>query len=135
MVFDEEDSILRILSSTVEFYFHESCGQCTPCRDGTNILKKLMERILSEAGREEDYRALVSVARGIRGRTICPFGDAVSMAVEAMAIKYERDSGLPREPWLRLPSTAILTVSKGSTVLAAAQRVGVPIPTSATILS
>ena len=91
MVFDEEDSILRILSSTVEFYSHESCGQCTPCRDGTNVLKKLMERILSETGREEDYRALVSVARGIRGRTICPFGDAVSMAVEAMAVKYEKE--------------------------------------------
>ena len=72
------------------FYMHESCGQCTPCREGTGWLYRMVDRIEHGQGRMEDIDLLNSVADNIQGRTICALGDAAAMPVRAM-IKNFRD--------------------------------------------
>ena len=72
------------------FYMHESCGQCTPCREGTGWLFRMVDRIAKGEGRIEDIERLNSVADNIQGRTICALGDAAAMPVRAM-IKHFRD--------------------------------------------
>ncbi|MFM2119287.1 MAG: hypothetical protein RL722_755, partial [Pseudomonadota bacterium] len=72
------------------FYTHESCGQCTPCREGTGWLYRLVSRIEHGQGRHEDLALLDNVAENIMGRTICALGDAAAMPVRGM-IKHFRD--------------------------------------------
>src|SRR5262249_36635548 len=74
------ESLLRL----AYFYAHESCGQCTPCREGTGWMHRVLERIYHGKGRTEDIELLNSVADGIMGRTICALGDAAAMRVRAM---------------------------------------------------
>jgi NADH-quinone oxidoreductase subunit F len=69
---------------------HESCGQCTPCREGTGWLFRMVDRISKGEGRMEDIDLLNSVSDNIQGRTICALGDAAAMPVRAM-IKHFRD--------------------------------------------
>ena len=69
---------------------HESCGQCTPCREGTGWLYRMVERIANGKGRMQDIDLLNSVADNIQGRTICALGDAAAMPVRAM-IKHFKD--------------------------------------------
>ena len=83
---DVIDAILRL----AKFYKHESCGQCTPCREGTGWLWRMVDRIEHGKGRMEDIDLLGSVADNIQGRTICALGDAAAMPVRAM-IKHFRD--------------------------------------------
>jgi NADH-quinone oxidoreductase subunit F len=71
------------------FYMHESCGQCTPCREGTGWLWRMVERIHTGHGKPSDLDLLNSVADNIQGRTICALGDAAAMPVRAM-IKHFR---------------------------------------------
>lgn len=82
---DMVDSLLRLSY----FYMHESCGQCTPCREGTGWMWRVIERIAHGHGRPEDIELLNSVADNIQGRTICALGDAAAMPVRAM-IKHFR---------------------------------------------
>jgi hypothetical protein len=63
---------------------HESCGQCTPCREGTGWLYRMVERIANGQGREKDIDLLNNVSDNIQGRTICALGDAAAMPVRAM---------------------------------------------------
>jgi NADH-quinone oxidoreductase subunit F len=79
-------SLLRLSS----FYMHESCGQCTPCREGTGWLWRVIERIEHGQGRKGDLELLDSVAENIKGRTICALGDAAAMPVQGM-LKHYRD--------------------------------------------
>jgi hypothetical protein len=72
------------------FYMHESCGQCTPCREGTGWLYRMVERIANGQGQMQDIDKLNSVADNIQGRTICALGDAAAMPVRAM-IKHFKD--------------------------------------------
>ena len=69
---------------------HESCGQCTPCREGTGWLYRMVDRIAKGEGRMQDIDLLNSVSDNIQGRTICALGDAAAMPVRAM-IKHFRD--------------------------------------------
>jgi NADH-quinone oxidoreductase subunit F len=80
------DSLLRL----AYFYMHESCGQCTPCREGTGWLWRVVHRIEHGQGRAEDMELLDSVAENIMGRTICALGDAAAMPVRGM-LKHFRD--------------------------------------------
>ncbi|MDH3608306.1 MAG: NADH-quinone oxidoreductase subunit F, partial [Gammaproteobacteria bacterium] len=72
------------------FYFSESCGQCTPCREGTGWLYRMLCRIVEGKGRQEDIDRLDDVATKIEGRTICALGDAAAMPVHSF-IKHYRD--------------------------------------------
>ena len=90
IVMDETRCMVKSLLRLSYFYMHESCGQCTPCREGTGWLWRVVERIESGHGRPEDLDLLNSVADGIQGRTICALGDAAAMPVRGM-LKHFRD--------------------------------------------
>jgi NADH-quinone oxidoreductase subunit F len=84
IVMDDSRSMVHSLLRLSYFYMHESCGQCTPCREGTGWLYRMVERIANGQGREADIDLLNSVSDNIQGRTICALGDAAAMPVRAM---------------------------------------------------
>jgi NADH-quinone oxidoreductase subunit F len=90
IVMDETRCMVRSLLRLSYFYFEESCGQCTPCREGTGWLYRMVHRIEHGQGRKEDLDMLNSIADNIQGRTICALGDAAAMPVRAF-VKVFRD--------------------------------------------
>ncbi|MGL5631852.1 MAG: NADH-quinone oxidoreductase subunit NuoF [Azovibrio sp.] len=90
IVMDESTCMVKSLERLSFFYYEESCGQCTPCREGTNWLYKVVHRIENGLGRPDDLDLLGSVTTNIMGRTICALGDAASMPVQSF-IKHFRD--------------------------------------------
>jgi NADH-quinone oxidoreductase subunit F len=82
MVMDEETDLLRVLGRISKFYHHESCGQCTPCREGTGWMHKILDRLISGNGSVADLDLLVSVANNIEGNTICALGEAAAWPVK-----------------------------------------------------
>jgi NADH-quinone oxidoreductase subunit F len=88
IVFDETACIVRNTWNFARFYHHESCGQCSPCREGTGWMEKVLHRIEYGHGNERDIELLVDVAKKIEGNTICPLGDAAAWPV-ASAIRHE----------------------------------------------
>jgi len=89
IVLDDTRCMVKSLMRLSYFYTHESCGQCTPCREGTGWLHRLVHRIENGQGKMEDIDLLNSVADNIQGRTICALGEAAAMPVRAM-IKHFR---------------------------------------------
>jgi NADH-quinone oxidoreductase subunit F len=89
IVMDETRCMVESLLRLSYFYMHESCGQCTPCREGTGWLWRVVQRIEHGQGRPGDLDLLDSVGESIQGRTICALGDAAAMPVRAM-IKHFR---------------------------------------------
>ncbi len=90
IVMDDTRCMVKSLLRLSYFYFEESCGQCTPCREGTGWLYRIVHRIENGEGRPEDLDVLDSVAHNIMGRTICALGDAAAMPVRSF-IKHFRD--------------------------------------------
>ncbi len=90
IVMNDTRCMVKSLLRLNYFYMHESCGQCTPCREGTGWLWRVIDRIEHGKGRPEDLDLLDSVAFNIKGRTICALGDAAAMPVEGM-LKHFRD--------------------------------------------
>jgi NADH-quinone oxidoreductase subunit F len=90
IVMDETRCMVRCLLRLAYFYYEESCGQCTPCREGTGWLYRMVDRIEHGRGKREDLDLLNDVADNIQGRTICALGDAAAMPVRAF-IKHYRD--------------------------------------------
>ena len=90
IVFDEDACIVRNTWNFTRFYHHESCGQCSPCREGTGWMEKVLHRIENGHGNYRDIDLLVEVAKKIEGNTICPLGDAAAWPV-ASAIRHFRD--------------------------------------------
>jgi NADH-quinone oxidoreductase subunit F len=90
IVMDERRCMVKSLLRLSYFYQHESCGQCTPCREGTGWLWRMVHRIEHGQGRKEDLALLDNVADNIKGRTICALGDAAAMPVQGM-LKHFRD--------------------------------------------
>jgi NADH-quinone oxidoreductase subunit F len=88
IVMDETRDMVTSLRRLSYFYMHESCGQCTPCREGTGWLWRVVERIDSGQGRPDDMKLLDNVAENIMGRTICALGDAAAMPVRGMIKHY-----------------------------------------------
>ncbi|MBC6612509.1 NADH-quinone oxidoreductase subunit NuoF [Hymenobacter sp. BT507] len=87
---DETTCIVRNTWSFSRFYHHESCGQCSPCREGTGWMEKVLHRLEHGHGHMEDIDLLVSVAKQIEGNTICPLGEAAAWPVAA-AVRHFRD--------------------------------------------
>ncbi|MVZ63581.1 NADH-quinone oxidoreductase subunit NuoF [Sphingobacterium humi] len=90
IAFDEDQCIVRNTWNYTRFYRHESCGQCSPCREGTGWMEKLLYRIETGTGNLEDIDLLWDIQRRIEGNTICPLGDAAAWPVAA-AIRHFRD--------------------------------------------
>ena len=91
IVMDETRCMVTSLLRLSYFYAHESCGQCTPCREGTGWMHRVIERIAHGKGRVEDIDLLNSVADNIQGRTICALGDAAAMPVRAMLKHFKHE--------------------------------------------
>ncbi len=91
IVMDDTTDIVRALFVVTRFYHHESCGQCTPCREGTGWAEKVLKRILDGNGQPQDIDTLASIGDHIIGNTICPFGDAVSMPIQSYVKKFRHE--------------------------------------------
>ena len=83
MVMDDTTCMVRVLRRISQFYMSESCGQCTPCREGTGWLYRMLTRIIDGRGEKEDLQRLVDVANKIEGHTICALGDAAAWPVQS----------------------------------------------------
>ena len=90
IIMDETTCMVKALERLAYFYYEESCGQCTPCREGTGWLYRIINRIEHGKGRQEDLDLLDNLADNIQGRTICALGDAAAMPVRAM-LRHFRD--------------------------------------------
>ena len=141
IVMDDTRCMVKSLLRLSYFYQHESCGQCTPCREGTGWLWRMVDRIEHGKGRMEDIELLGSVADNIMGRTICALGDAAAMPVRGM-IKHFRDEFVFHVEHKRcVVGTAVshpmieiqldgkpVSVAPGSMVMHAADAAGVYVP-------
>lgn len=96
---DGETPILDVLKTMAKFYAHESCGQCTPCRIGTSWIYKIIRRIVAGDGRSEDFNEIVRLAGNIKGKTLCPMGDAAALPISSLIQKFraELESSLEKE--------------------------------------
>ena len=90
IAFDEDQCIVRNTWNFSRFYHHESCGQCSPCREGTGWMEKVLHKIEMGHGNLSDIELLWDIQRRIEGNTICPLGDAAAWPVAA-AIRHFRD--------------------------------------------
>jgi NADH-quinone oxidoreductase subunit F len=89
-IFDDTTCVVRATLRWMEFYRHESCGKCTPCREGTYWIVQLLQDLEDGRGSEADLDELLDICDNINGRSFCPFGDgAISPVVSS--IKYFRD--------------------------------------------
>ncbi len=88
MVMDEDTDLVKVLARISKFYHHESCGQCTPCREGTGWMEKILNRILKGEGSSHDLDMLINVASNIEGNTICALGEAAAWPVRHMVTRF-----------------------------------------------
>jgi NADH-quinone oxidoreductase subunit F len=86
--FDETTDFVRAAHSLVRFYAHESCGQCTPCREGGHWLEQMLERILHGQGVASDVDMLVSVSRQMTGINLCPLGDSIEPFLASVVKRF-----------------------------------------------
>jgi len=91
IVIAEDVSVVDATLNVAQFYAHESCGQCTPCREGTLWMEKMLHRIQAGHGRPEDVDLLFEVADNIDGKTICPLGEAAAWPVKAFLKNYRSE--------------------------------------------
>lgn len=91
MVMDETTCMVKVLRRISRFYMAESCGQCTPCREGTGWLYRMLTRIVEGHGREDDLDKLLDVANKIEGHTICALGDAAAWPVQSFLKHYHHE--------------------------------------------
>ena len=89
-IFDETACVVRAVKRWTEFYQHESCGKCTPCREGTFWMARILERLDAGTGTDEDLQKLLDICDSINGRAFCPLGDGATPPVTS-AIQYFRD--------------------------------------------
>jgi NADH-quinone oxidoreductase subunit F len=102
IVLDDSRDMVWVLNNINEFYAHESCGQCTPCREGSLWMKKITDRMLNGGGVTEDPRTLKTIGDNIAGRTICAFGEACAWPTQSFVEKFpeefERHARKPAPP-------------------------------------
>lgn len=91
IVMDDSVDIVEALANLSEFYAHESCGQCTPCREGSLWMSKALHRMTHGHGRKQDADYLLNIAQNIQGRTICAFGEACAWPVLSFVKKFKED--------------------------------------------
>lgn len=113
-VFDETTSVVRVVRGWTDFYQHESCGKCTPCREGTYWMKQIMHRLEAGKGQPGDVDLLLEVSSNIAGRSFCALGDASAAPIQG-AIKYFREEfekGYTTPAWELFPYAASARVEE-----------------------
>ena len=91
IVMDDTTCMVKALTRLAHFYYDESCGQCTPCREGTGWMYRVLKRIMDGQGKSEDLKLLLSVQDKIIGNTICALGDAAAMPVESFITHFREE--------------------------------------------
>jgi NADH-quinone oxidoreductase subunit F len=91
VVMDETTDLVKVCARIMKFYAHESCGQCTPCREGTGWLARICERLAEGRGKKGDAALLASIAHGIAGNTICPLGEAAAWPMLGFLTKFRAE--------------------------------------------
>jgi NADH-quinone oxidoreductase subunit F len=109
IVMNDSVCMVKALQNLMQFYAHESCGQCTPCREGTHWLKLIVESIEKGDGRPGDCGKILSIAKNIMGRTICPLGDAAAMPAESFIKQFREEFEFHIREKRCLPETQRMT--------------------------
>lgn len=91
IVMDETVDVMESTKNLTEFYKHESCGWCTPCREGTDWLVKIFNRIADGGGRPEDAQLLLDICDNIEGKSFCPLGDAAAWPIQSAVKRFPED--------------------------------------------
>ncbi len=91
VVMDDTTSMIDVLDRVVSFFHHESCGQCTPCREGTSILNRKIKRIMKGDGYLEDLDLIEEIAKLMVGRCLCPLGEACGLQVATIVKKFKKE--------------------------------------------
>ena len=91
IIMDETTNMVEVIHRIARFYYSESCGQCTPCREGTGWMYKLIDKIIKGHGTLDDIKTLESIPKMISGSTICALGDAAAMPVESFINHYRHE--------------------------------------------
>jgi NADH-quinone oxidoreductase subunit F len=91
VVIAEGTSMVEVASRIANFYAHESCGQCTPCREGCGWIARTLKQIIDGEGTKSDIDLILSLCEGIAHRTICPFGEAVASPISAILTKFRHE--------------------------------------------
>jgi len=91
IVMDEDTDLIRVITRITAFYHHESCGQCTPCREGTGWMHKILLRFMNHEATMKDLDLLLDVANNIEGNTICALGDAAAWPVQSMIKRFREE--------------------------------------------
>jgi len=115
IVMDDSTDIVEALANIAEFYAHESCGQCTPCREGSLWMSKALHRLTHGHGRRQDADYLINIAKNIQGRTICAFGEACAWPVLSFVNKFKDEfeaKGAADEARLAVKGTRLTTEIK-----------------------
>ena len=95
IVMDQSTDIIYAIARLSKFYMHESCGQCTPCREGTGWMWRVMMRLVRGQAREEEIDELLDVTKQVEGHTICALGDAAAWPIQGL-IKHFRHEIIDR---------------------------------------
>ncbi len=101
IVMDEDTDLVAVLARIIQFYANESCGQCTPCREGTGWLARVTKRLVKGEGRPGDIELCASIAQGIAGNTICPLGDAAAWPMLGFLTKFRGEFEARIKPGLK----------------------------------
>ena len=91
IVIDEDTSMVDVAKNLIEFYHHESCGQCTPCREGTGWIDKILKKILKGEGSSEDLNTILDVCNTMNGKTVCVFAPAVKDIISSIIKKFPHE--------------------------------------------
>ena len=112
---NEDKCIVDIMLNVAEFFLHESCGQCTPCREGTYWMKQIMKRLEAGKGRPGDIELLDEVAGNILGRSFCALGDAAATPVKSAIslFREEFELGMTTPAWEAFPYEKSTVVASG----------------------
>ena len=91
MPFNTERDVVQMLATLTRFYAHESCGQCTPCREGTGYADRVMKTVIDGRGHDEDLELMLDLANQFEGTTICPLATADAWPIKNFINKYRND--------------------------------------------
>jgi NADH-quinone oxidoreductase E subunit len=91
MVINDEFSIPELAFRTIRFYAHESCGQCGPCRNGSDSIETILHKILEGEGKREDIDTIIKICDSVKGFTICPTGEAFAVPIKTMVKKFRNE--------------------------------------------
>ena len=91
IVMDKSTDVIKAITKLSHFYKHESCGQCTPCREGTGWMWRMMERLVLGDAELEEIDVLLQVTKQVEGHTICVFGEAFSWPTQSYIAKFRHE--------------------------------------------